>query len=168
MRKGTRSAAKRRRRRGFPLIRSALVCALVGLGAPHALRAVAASELFRVREVQLSGGRYLTLAEAAEWTAVSPDAHLWDDAAGWVARLAEHPLVRVAEVRRRLPGTLVLVVEEREPVALAVAGTLEPVDAEGRLLPLDPSALSLDLPLIKAPVAAATDARSEEVKPERR
>ena len=63
--------------------------------------------------------------------------------------MAEHPLVRVAEVRRRLPGTLRLVVEEREPVALAASSKLEPVDREGRVLPLDPSTHGFDLPLLK-------------------
>jgi hypothetical protein len=147
-RKGFRAGGRRRR---FPLIRIALMCGLVGWGSPRAAHAIAGSELFLVKDVQLAGGHYLTLAEAAEWTAIPPDAHVWDDASGWIARLAEHPLVRVADVRRRLPGTLVLVVEEREPVALAAAATLRPVDDEGRVLPLDPATLALDLPLIKAP-----------------
>jgi hypothetical protein len=73
---------------------------------------------------------------------------VWDDPAGWEAGLGAHPLVRSARVRRRLPGTLVLVVEEREPVALVATPTLEQVDAEGRILPLDPSAHQLDLPLL--------------------
>jgi hypothetical protein len=144
-----RSASGRRRRR-YPLIRIALMCGLVGWGAPRAAHAIAGTELFRVRDVQLSGGHYLTQSEAVEWTAIPPDAHLWDDPSGWVARLAEHPLVRAAQVRRRLPGTLVLVVEEREPVALAAAATLQPVDEKGRALPLDPATWALDLPLIRA------------------
>ena len=146
--------AKRRR---FPLIRILLACALLGVTAPRALRAVAGSDLFRVKQVELVGGRYLTEEEAAEWTNVPADAHLWDDLAAWRERLAEHPLVRVAEVRRRLPGTLQLVVEEREPVALAASSKLEPVDREGRVLPLDPSAHGFDLPLIKARVQTAKD-----------
>jgi cell division protein FtsQ len=153
------SSAGRRRR--FPLIRIALACGLVGWGAPRAAHAIAGSDLFLVREVQLSGGRYLTRAEAAEWTAVPADAHLWDDASGWVTRLSEHPLVRVAEVRRRLPGTLILVIEERQPVALAAAATLQPVDDEGRVLPLDPAVLGLDLPLIKAAATKRTPEAKE-------
>jgi hypothetical protein len=144
-------------RRRFPLIRILLACALLGVMAPPAVRALAGSELFRVKRVELVGGRYLTLEEATEWTNVPADAHLWDDLAAWTERLAEHPLVRVAEVRRRLPGTLQLVVEEREPVALATSSKLEPVDREGRVLPLDPSAHAFDLPLIKARAQSAKD-----------
>jgi hypothetical protein len=141
------------------LIRIAIACALVGVAAPRALRALAGSELFRVREVELVGAQYLSEEEAAEWTNVPADAHLWDDAAGWKERLAKHPLVRVAEVRRRLPGTLQLVVEEREPVALASSAKLEPVDEEGRVLPLDPATYGFDLPLLRARAASGKDGK---------
>jgi hypothetical protein len=148
-----------RKRRRFPLIRIALACALVAMGAPRALRALAGSELFRVREVELVGAQYLSEEEATEWVDVPADAHLWDDAAAWKERLAKHPLVRVAEIRRRVPGTLQLVVEEREPVALAASPKLEPVDEEGRVLPLDPSTYGFDLPLLRARAASGKDGK---------
>jgi cell division septal protein FtsQ len=148
-----------------------LACALIGVGAPRALRALAKSDVFLVEQVELLGGRYLSREEAAAWTNVPADAHVWDDLATWKERLAQHPLVRNAEVRRRLPGTLLLVVEEREPVALAPAATLEPVDAEGNVLPLDPALHGLDLPLLRAhgeqvPSLAAAAARLARTLPE--
>jgi cell division septal protein FtsQ len=120
----------------------------VAVGTPRALRAVAASEVFRVSAVELEGERFLSLAEAAAAADIPREASVWDDPARWEAGLAAHPLVRTARVRRRLPGTLILVVEEREPVGLVATPTLEPVDAEGKILPLDPSAHALDLPLL--------------------
>jgi hypothetical protein len=130
----------------------------VAVGTPRALRAVAATEVFRVSALELEGGRFLSLEEAAAAAGVPKDASVWDDPAAWEAGLARHPHVRTARVRRRLPGTLILVVEEREPVGLVATPTLEPVDAEGRLLPVDPSAHALDLPLLN--VGAGPDAEA--------
>jgi hypothetical protein len=119
--------------------------------APRAVRKVARSEVFRVSELRLEGARYLTLEQAAELAAVPPDASVWDDPSEWVARLAQHPLVRDARVRRRIPGTLIFDVQEREAVGLVPTPTLEVVDAEGRILPIDPSEHPLDLPLLHVP-----------------
>ena len=60
----------------------------------------------------------------------------------------EELLVQDVETRRKLPATVQLVVTEVEPVALAAAGELRPVDAAGWLLPVDPAGLDLDLPLL--------------------
>jgi hypothetical protein len=141
----------RRRRR---LIAALVVLLVVGGGlslvVPRAAHAVAGSEVFRVAEMELEGARFLTLEEAVAAAAVPEDASVWDDPADLEARLEEHPLVRSAHVRRRLPSTLVFEVEEREPVALVPAPTLlAPVDAEGNILPIDPSEHGLDLLLLR-------------------
>ncbi len=113
--------------------------------APEALRRL---EVFRVTDVDFGAGRYLTRAEALETLALRPDANVWDDREVLEARLRDHPLVRDARVRRRFPGTLLLEIEEEEPVALYPNPTLEPIDGAGRILPIDPAAHRLDLPLI--------------------
>jgi len=111
--------------------------------------ALVAMETFKVAGVELEGARHLTRGEALAAAAIPAGASVWDDLTPWEAGLAGHPLVRSARIRRRLPATLVLVVEEREPVALLPTPTLEPVDQEGRLLPLDPAGRPLDLPLLE-------------------
>jgi cell division protein FtsQ len=116
---------------------------------PRVVRKVAQSNVFRVSELELKGARYLTLEEATASAAVPPGASVWDDPSEWEARLESHPLVREARVRRRIPGTLVFDVQEREPVGLVPTPTLEVVDAEGRILPIDPSEHALDLPLLR-------------------
>ena len=118
-------------------------------------------ELFRVTSMELSGQRYLTAAEAVSLAAVPDGASVWDDPASWEARLRSHELVRDARIRRRLPGTLVVVLEEREPVALVPTPTLEPVDETGRLLPIDPAVHRLDVPLIR--VADVSDGSHQRV-----
>jgi hypothetical protein len=123
----------------------AVALAAITSRAPEALAKV---EAFRITEIRVEGNRFLTQAEAEETLAVPPLASVWDDFEAWEDRLRAHPLVEDVEISRRFPGTLVLNVVENTPVALAPNPTLEPVDALGRFLPLDPAVHRLDLPLI--------------------
>lgn len=133
-------------------IRFVVVLALAGLlaaGASRVPRLLSEIEIFEVRELRLEGERYLTMDEAVRWAAVPSGASVWDEPGRWERSLRAHPMVRDARIERELPHTLVLTVEEREPVALVPTPTLEPVDAEGRSLPLDPARHRMDLPLIR-------------------
>ncbi|MBI2407179.1 MAG: hypothetical protein HYV19_02600, partial [Gemmatimonadetes bacterium] len=59
-------------------------------------------------------------------------------------------------ISRRLPGTLVVRITEVPPVALVPTGAgLTPFDAEGRPLPIDPTAVDVDLPVVSARDVAA-------------
>jgi cell division protein FtsQ len=59
--------------------------------------------------------------------------------------------VESVTVTRRLPGTLVVRVLERQPVALVeTPGGLRAVDERGRRLPLDPSKTPVDAPVVTA------------------
>jgi hypothetical protein len=56
--------------------------------------------------------------------------------------------VRSADLNRRLPGTLEIVVEEAVPVALAPGGAgLALLDSSGQVLPFDPAVSAPDLPI---------------------
>jgi cell division protein FtsQ len=121
--------------------------------------ALARMELFEIRTVRVEGARWLTDEEAARTLALPPGTNLWEDPAPWVDRIRQHPLVAEARARRRIPGTLVLKVVERQPVALLPAPALEPVDPEGHRLPIDPVLHRLDLPLLQPHVEGARDDR---------
>jgi cell division protein FtsQ len=110
--------------------------------------ALAGVELFRVKKVELEGARFLTLDEVKELLDVTAEASVWDDLEPLGLRVRRHGLVAEADVRRRLPGTLVVRVREREPVALLPTPVLSPVDREGRVLPIDPARHRLDLPVV--------------------
>jgi cell division septal protein FtsQ len=58
-----------------------------------------------------------------------------------------------------MPGTLVVSVVERRPVALVPTPTLEPVDAAGTLLPIDPAEHRLDLPVLDELLPPAPQSR---------
>lgn len=137
----------------------AVVAATVLVGVRKLSAAAADAPLFEVDTFELEGARFITLDEAIAAAGVAPGASVWDDALAWELALAEHPLVRTADVRRRLPNTLVFVVDEEEPVALVPTPVLEPVDRDGRYLPLDPAMHRLDLPVLRPRVAAGADAR---------
>lgn len=138
--------------RGLPFLLVVTGGAVVALAVTRVPEALAHVERFHVREVALEGNRYLDLDAAVAHVGVHPGLSIWDDLEPVAARLRAHPLVLEARVRRRLPSTLVLVVEEREPIGLLPTPVLTPVDREGRLLPIDPTRHSMDLPLLQARV----------------
>ncbi len=123
---------------------------VVGLAASLARvpEALARMETFKITEVRVEGNRFLTREEALNALAIPPGASVWDDLDVWEEQLRRHPLVEDVKIRRRLPGVLILDVKETEPVALVPNPTLEPVDASGRFLPIDPAEHRLDLPIL--------------------
>ncbi len=133
-------------------VRSAIVLLVSAglLSSPWWARsALGTLDFFHVREVELLGLRYASPADLMATLAVDTTRSVWDDPDPLIARLERHPQVRNAEIRRKLPSTLIVHIDERLPVALTSGdGGLEAVDAAGNLLPLDPIAVATDLPVI--------------------
>jgi cell division protein FtsQ len=114
-----------------------------------ARRAASSLSFFRVRAVEVAGVRYLSPTEVVRRMGVDTSASIWADLAPLAARVKAHPQVAEVSVSRRLPGTLRVRITENLPVALVAArGGLKPYDASGRMLPIDPSRASLDLPVV--------------------
>ncbi len=113
----------------------AVVALLVGaaVGGRQAVRHVIASPRFSVREIRIGATRH---ASADELRALSGirlgDRLLAVDPDAVAARLATHPWVASARVRRDLPATLAVEVTERQAVASALLGALYLVDDSGR------------------------------------
>lgn len=106
-------------------------------------------DFFRVRRVEIEGIRYAAPDEIVSRLSVDTTASIWDDASPLEARVAEHPQVRSVRIRRKLPGTLVVLVTENPPVALVNgARGLVVTDAAGDSLPVDPTAMDVDLPVL--------------------
>jgi cell division protein FtsQ len=105
-------------------------------------------EFFRIRRVEIAGTQYLAPADIIAAVGLGERASVFDDLAAAGKELRTLPGVRSAMVRRRLPGTLEIVVEEAVPVALAPRGpSLTMLDSAGGLLPFDPAATAPDLPI---------------------
>ncbi|MBT8404787.1 MAG: FtsQ-type POTRA domain-containing protein [Gemmatimonadetes bacterium] len=112
--------------------------------------------LFDVSTVRVEGTDLVDDREILARAAIPDTANVWHDATSWEAAVAAHPMVRRARIRTRWPSTLVVKVEEREPVAFVATPVLELVDAEGRLLPLDPTMVILDLPVVRLDEAGSS------------
>ena len=116
--------------------------------APHVLRRLS---FFRVRRVEILGTRYTSPAELLDRLRVDTTRSVWEPLDPLAARLRTHAQIDSVTVSRRLPGTLVVRVTERHPVALVnAAGGLRAVDERGRRLPLDPSKTPVDAPVVTA------------------
>ena len=123
------------------------------LWGPRALRHLA---FFRVRKIEVNGLRYTPAGDVLARLKVDTTRSVWDPLAPLASRVMEHPQVESAYVSRKLPGTLVVDVIERRPVALVPIGAeLRAVDERGVTLPLDPSRTPVDAPVVTAPRAAA-------------
>ncbi len=116
-------------------------------------RALSRLDFFRVRTIEFQGVRFAKAPELVQRLGVDTMQSVWQSLDSLVARVSAHPMVLKVVVERDLPGKLRVVVTERIPVALVpTRGGLRPADATGTVLPIDPAATPLDIP-----VAASAD-----------
>lgn len=130
---------------------AALVVAL--LAAPFwGPRLLARLAFFRVRKIEVLGLRYTPPNEVLDRLRMDTTHSVWEPLEPLGARVAAHPQIEHAVVTRKLPGTLVVDVTERRPVALVSVGSaLRAVDERGVVLPLDPSRTPVDAPIVTTP-----------------
>lgn len=106
-------------------------------------------EFFRVRRVEIVGARYLSPSDILARLHVDTTASVWDPTSPLVARIAAHPEIQSVAIHRKLPGTLVVTVTERVPVALVpTSGGLRAYDDRGAQLPIDPTRVTVDAPVL--------------------
>ncbi len=142
--------------RRFPRWRlgAGVVLVLVLLASPFwGPRVLQRLDFFRMRKIEVLGLRFTPPGEVLARLHVDTTRSVWDPLEPLAARVETHPQVEHAVVTRRLPGTLVVDVTERQPVALVTVGaTLRAVDERGVTLPLDPSRTVVDAPIVSAPL----------------
>ncbi len=140
------------------VVRVALAaCGALGLiGSPWwGPRALSQLDYFHVRRVSIEGLRYARPGELLALLRVDTTQSVWQALPPLAARALTHPLVLEAEVVRQLPGTVIVRVVERTPVALApVEALLQPLDASAHVLPIDLTKVQLDVPILATPDSA--------------
>lgn len=143
------------------ITRAAIViaaCALVLFALPYALRGL---DYFHVQTVQLEGAKFLTPTAVVAALGADTSASVFDDPDRFAAKVESIPLVARARVRRRLPGTLVVTIVERIPVALIpTADGFRGVDSAGTRLPIHPELSAFDAPVV-LPAAGPRDAAAD-------
>lgn len=104
---------------------------------------------FRVRRVEVVGARYLSPSDILVRMNVDTGASVWDPIAPLVSRVEGYPGVARANIHRKLPGTLVVEIVERVPVALvSTPGGFRAYDDRGAALQIDPTRVTVDAPVL--------------------
>jgi cell division protein FtsQ len=102
------------------------------LGGRLAVRHVMASPRFAVRDLQVTLSAHVPREEVLELAGVAEgDRLLAVDTEPMAARVATHPWVKSARVRRQLPSTLIIDLVERHAAAAVTLGGLYLVDETG-------------------------------------
>jgi cell division protein FtsQ len=123
----------------------ALLVVLSPLWAPLLMRRLA---FFRVRRIEILGAHLIAPSDILARLHVDTTASVWAPTGPLAARIAANPAIQHVDVHRKLPGTLVVAVSERTPVALVPAsGGFRVYDDRGVVLPIDPSRVPVDLPV---------------------
>lgn len=139
--------AKRRPRWGRRIAALALLAAATS--SLWARPVLTRMEFFRVRHVEVREARYTPPEAIRELLAIDTTFSIWNDLEPLLARVREHPQVQGARIARRFPSTLVVTLDEHQPVALVPTREgMRAYDASGRSLPLDPSRTPVDAPVI--------------------
>jgi cell division protein FtsQ len=133
-------------KRGWKVLGGVAAGLAIWFGGPALLRRL---DFFRVRRVEVIGIRYQSPKGVIAALKLPARASVFDNLRGMEKRASVLPGIEHASVGRRLPGTLMVEIEETEPVALAPkpGGGLGLVDQYGKLLPFDPTAAAPDLPV---------------------
>ncbi len=136
---------RRTRRRLAVVATAAAVGVLSPTWGPALLRNV---PIFQVEEVRVTASRFVPEAEVRKMAALDSTDSVWDDMRAREERLAAHPLIVDARIRRAGLHRLAVAVDEVRPVALVSNPELVPIDQDGRSLPIDPAGRPLDLPIL--------------------
>lgn len=109
-------------------------------------------DFFHVRRVVVRGVRYLDGRALVRQMQIDTTVSIWDALGPYSARISSHRQIRSVRLSRRLPSTVIVTIEEITPIALAPSqgggGGLRAYDEEARALPLDPTRVDVDLPIL--------------------
>lgn len=132
--------------------RGAVAIALVAVTLFGVPKLLSTMDFFHVQTVQLEGARFLTPTAVIAALGADTAASVFDDPARFEVKVESIPLVASARVRRRLPGTLVVTIVERIPVAMMpTANGFRAIDSAGARLPIDPALSAFDAPVVLPP-----------------
>jgi hypothetical protein len=125
----------------------AVLVIAVTAAAPRGLRRM---NVFRIDHVEIYGNHFMSAEQVLNASHITKYASVFDDVDQFRRALLAQPLIATATVERKLPNTAIVRITETHPVAFARTPELRPIDAMGRILPADPTAVDMDLPIITA------------------
>ena len=112
-------------------------------------RALSHLSFFRLTRVEVHGLRYMAESQLRERLGADTTQSIWMDLQPLEQRLAAHPQLLSVTLSRKLPGTLVVRVEERQPVAIVPSSRgFTAIDERGATIPVDPANGDVDVPVL--------------------
>jgi cell division septal protein FtsQ len=127
---------------------AALLIVTLPLWAPLFMRRL---DFFRVRKLEIVGPRYIATSEIVGRVGVDTTRSVWDAKGPIADRVRAHPGISSVEIDRKLPGTLVITVTEYQPIALVPGPQgFRVYDQRGVALPVDPTRVDVDVPVLAA------------------
>ncbi len=136
----------------YPTPRTVLtwgILLLIGYGAFHLGKyLLARARMFQIREVVITGNRYLEEAEIRKLAAINTEQGLFQvDVTEVTNRLLENKYIRGATVSRVPPSTILIDIQERTPLLYLIDGSIYMVDENGIILKKLPQ-----MPMGKIPI----------------
>ena len=145
-------ARKRRWRPSWgTLARVAVACIVVGFALYQTISFVLASEALTVTRITVQGNQRMSRGEVLGLLdGLSGTSIVLTDLESWRQKLLTSPWVADASIRRMFPGTLAVVIEERQPIGVGrIKGTLFLIDQTGAVIDeFGPNYADLDLPIV--------------------
>jgi cell division protein FtsQ len=118
-------------------------------GSALGIRWLLTAERFAVAGVDVEGASRVTADDVRSAAAIAAGTNVWRlDPSAIAARVAAVPEIRRADVIRRFPNRVSILVEERRPFTLVHAGRLHWLDEEGRVLDAVPQAVVPAVPVV--------------------
>ena len=151
-----------------PLLKYAVLAAVVVLVAYRGRALVAGAALLRVDQIVVRGNDRLTEGEVRSLLDGLPGQNLvWTDLEAWRGQLLASPWIREASIRRSLPSTVEVAIAERQPMGIGRIGRdLYLVDDRGSVIDrYGPLYAELDLPIIDGLSAKATTSAGVDAPP---
>jgi len=134
-----------------PLVKWTLVLGILGYTTVRALALVTESPALRISHVAVQGLRHLSASEVRSRVRTLEGTNIVRaDLEAARRRLLGSPWIADATLRRQLPATIEIAIEERQPVALArfARGGLQLIAEDGMVLgPVGAAQAGLDLPI---------------------
>jgi cell division septal protein FtsQ len=163
-----RAHVKHARKRAWPpswrtLVPASLVALAVAFGVYRAADLAIAAEALTINRITVHGtsrmspGEVLALLEGLRGTSM-----VTADLEGWRQKLLGSPWVADAAIRRVFPGTVSVVVSERQPLGIGQLGdALYLIDQRGMIIDeFGPNYAEFDLPIINGLAAAPSEGGS--------
>ena len=122
---------------------------LLGVGIQNAYSSLTDSDFFLMTHIRVLGNSLMSEAEVVAFSQLQVGTNLFAcDITSATERVAQHPMIKKVLLHREPPETLVISIEERQPVGLLnTPNGLMGLDKSGKIFPLSPAA-QVDLPVL--------------------